>query len=153
MKDDADTDSVDFAAIIIIILVVRSQVALIIYHYTIVISWANSSSLPPYMTTKCNTFLLLESFTWTSAPSRIKLATVLHPDLLAAKSNGDLLSLSRAFMSAPWKNILTYNHVFSRNVYVRDFRIYLFYEILYDFRSIKHSGTMQWCHFLYVART
>lgn len=31
--------------------------------FTIVISWANSSSLPPYMTTKCKTFLLLESLT------------------------------------------------------------------------------------------
>jgi len=40
-----------------------------------------------------------------------------------------------------------------KKIRVRDISFYLFYKILYDFRSVKHSSAMKWRHFLYITRT
>lgn len=62
---------------------------------------ANSSSRPPFITTRWRTFLSLESFSWILALSRMRVRTVRHPPREPASKSGDRFSLSSALMSAP----------------------------------------------------
>uniref|UniRef100_A0A1A9V4K8 Uncharacterized protein n=1 Tax=Glossina austeni TaxID=7395 RepID=A0A1A9V4K8_GLOAU len=64
-------------------------------------SSANSCKRPPFIITKCRTLRELASLIPILAPNRINKCTVFQPERDAAKSNGDLCSLSSALTSAP----------------------------------------------------
>uniref|UniRef100_A0A1B0BHB8 Uncharacterized protein n=1 Tax=Glossina palpalis gambiensis TaxID=67801 RepID=A0A1B0BHB8_9MUSC len=59
-------------------------------------SSANSCKRPPFIITKCRTLRELASLIPILAPNRISKCTVFQPERDAAKSNGDLCSLSSA---------------------------------------------------------